>query len=369
MPPSLEEGISNTGIQGLVLQRMSTQLCLQEDEICPINQAETSRHASGHNESNWLLAEFSLDEATASITKVSELITIAIKLHHLRTIVICLNTTNSAKAHPIKHRMRHLKDVEEWYSGGTIAKNTRHAGGGIEKQTRVITIHKELDPITAAMATKENHPSPATISKGLDTRPGIIDDYDWPRAHEQKQAAAEAYQARPAALVALTATISEGLDTRPGIIDDYDWPRAHGQKQAAAEAYQARPAALVALLEDSTTTERPVFDPNHPGPDINRAVGNQSQSAPFGTLLKDEVFGSFCRGIRPHEFLRLMGKPVNLHIDNEWMYDELYNRMTWRTPTTTIQWATQTILLSEQATIGPVKEPDNQSADTTRYPS
>jgi hypothetical protein len=186
MPPSLEEGTSNTGIQGHVLQQMSTQPVLQEDEISPIDQAETSRHASNHDKINWLLAEFPLDETTASITTVLALIAVAIKLHHLRTIVICLNTTNLAKAHPIKHRIRHLKDVEEWYSGGTIIKNTRHSGGGIEKQTRVIIIHKELDPITAAMATKENHPSPATISEGLDTRPDIIDDYDWPRANEQR---------------------------------------------------------------------------------------------------------------------------------------------------------------------------------------
>jgi hypothetical protein len=170
------------------------------------------------------------------------------------------------------------------------------------------------------MATKENHPSPATISEGLDTRPDIIDDYDWPRANEKRQ--------------------------------------------AAAEAYQARPAASVTLLEDSTTTERPVFDPDHPGPGINRAVTNQFQSAPFGILLNDKVYGSFCRGIRPHEFLRLMGEPTNLHIVNEWTDDKLYDRMTWRTPTTTIQWATQTILLSEHATTGPINATNNQSADT-----
>jgi hypothetical protein len=174
------------------------------------------------------------------------------------------------------------------------------------------------------MATKENHPSPATISEGLDTRPDIIDDYDWPRANEQRQ--------------------------------------------AAAEAYQARPAASVTLLKDSTTTERPVFDPDHPGPDINGAVANQFQSAPFGILLNDEIYGSFCQGIRPHEFLQLMGKPTNLHIVNEWTDDELYNRMTWRTPTTTIQWATQTILLSEHATTGPINATNNQSADTARLP-
>jgi hypothetical protein len=139
--------------------------------------------------------------------------------------------------------------------------------------------------------------------------------------------------------------------------------------QAAAEAYhQARPAASVTLLEDSTTTERSVFDPDHPGPDINRTVANQFQSAPFDILLIDKVHGSFCQGIRPHEFLRLMGESANLHIDNEWTDNKLYDRMTWRTPTTTIQWATQMILLSDHATTGPINETDNQSADTTRLP-
>jgi hypothetical protein len=56
MPPSLEDGISNTGIQGHVLQRMSTQPVLREGERSPIDQAETSRRASNHDEINWLLA-------------------------------------------------------------------------------------------------------------------------------------------------------------------------------------------------------------------------------------------------------------------------------------------------------------------------
>ncbi len=100
------------------------QPVLQEGERSPIDQAETSRRASNHDEINWLLAEFPLDETTASITAVLELIAVAIKLHHLRTIVICLNTTNSAKVHPIEHCIRHLEDVKEWYSGGTIIENT-----------------------------------------------------------------------------------------------------------------------------------------------------------------------------------------------------------------------------------------------------
>jgi hypothetical protein len=105
MSPSIEEGISNSGIQGHVLQRMSTQQRLQDSKISLIDQAETSRQANNHDEINWLLAKFPLDETAANITSVLELIAVPIKLHHLRAIIICINTTNSAKMHPIKHHI------------------------------------------------------------------------------------------------------------------------------------------------------------------------------------------------------------------------------------------------------------------------
>jgi hypothetical protein len=184
MSPSIEEGISNTGIQGHILQRMSTQTNLRDGETSPIYQAEMLRQARNHHKINWLLAKFPLDGGTANITSVLELIAVAIKLHHLRAIIVCLNTTTSAKMHPVEHSICHLEDLEEWHSGGTTVENTRHTGGGVEKETCIIVIHKELDPITVATATKEDHPSAAIILEGLHTWPNIIHNYDCPRATE-----------------------------------------------------------------------------------------------------------------------------------------------------------------------------------------
>jgi hypothetical protein len=43
----------------------------------------------------------------------------------------------------IKDSIRHLKDLEEWYCRSTTVRKTWHAGGGIEKQTKVVFIHTE----------------------------------------------------------------------------------------------------------------------------------------------------------------------------------------------------------------------------------
>jgi hypothetical protein len=51
----------------------------------------------------------------------------------LKGIIIFLNMMHSEKMHPIKHRIQHLEDIEEWYSGSTNIHNTWHACRGIEK--------------------------------------------------------------------------------------------------------------------------------------------------------------------------------------------------------------------------------------------
>ncbi len=175
--------------------------------------------------------------------------------------------------HPIEKRIRHFPDLAEWYSGSTTIRNTQHAGGGIEKSTTVIDIHEDFDPITAITATVKDHPSPANLK--------------------------------------------EVLDSRPDIIDDYDWPKATTNTHAKRTLYQARPVATTVITENEQPTKKTVFDPEHPGPSIEAAASNHFHEAPFGVLLHDEVYGTFCRGIRPHEFLRLMGEPDNIHLENE----------------------------------------------------
>jgi hypothetical protein len=181
LSPTTESTITDTGIQGQVLSRMSTQRLLP-GESTPTERAARSRRAERHDEIHWILAEFPLDETTENITNVLEMIAVAIRLHSLQGIVIFINATNSNKIHPIEHRIRHLEDIEEWYSGSTNIQSMRHAGGSIEKVARVIAIHNKLDPISAMTANLIDHPSPTGITEGLDMKPDIVDDYDWPKA-------------------------------------------------------------------------------------------------------------------------------------------------------------------------------------------
>jgi hypothetical protein len=102
------------------------------------------------------------------------MIAVAIQLHSLQGIIIFINEMDLDKINPIEHRIRHLEDVEEWYSGSTNIHNMRHAGGGIEKVTRVIAIHNELDPFSAMTANLIDHPSPTSIKEGLDMDPTLL---------------------------------------------------------------------------------------------------------------------------------------------------------------------------------------------------
>jgi hypothetical protein len=316
LPRSTDESIANTGIQGIVMSRISIQKSRNEGELTPIEQAQISRAAKIHDKIHWIMTEFPIDETEATITTILELIAVAVRLHSLKGIILFLNDARSDKMHPIEKTICHFSDLTEWYSGSALIQNTTHAGGGIEKATRVVVIHEEMDPITAITATLEVHPSPANMNEALDSRPDIIDDYDWPNATELHQ--------------------------------------------DPAEPYKARLAATTTMLKEGQTTTKRVFDPEHPGPSINEATRNQFHEAPFGVLLYDEIYGTFCRGIRPHEFLRLMGEPDDVQANNELTKDESYDRLKWRVPTTTLQWAAQTIFLTELDTVGPVNDPFNQ---------
>jgi hypothetical protein len=324
LPSSTEGSITNTGIQGTVMLRMSTQIIPNKGEIRPIQQAENSRAATVHDEIHWIMAEFPLDEPEANIITTLELIAVALRLHALKGIILFLNDARSDKMHPIEKTVRHFSDLSEWYSGSALIQNTKHAGGGIEKTTRIVVIHEEMDPITAITSIIDAHPSPANINEALDSRPNIIDDYDWPNATE--------------------------IHRKP------------------TEPYQARLAATTSMIEEGQTTSKRVFDQEHPGPSIDDAPQNHFHEAPFGILLNNEVYGTFCRGIRPHEFLRLIGEPDNIQAENEWTNDELYDWMKWRVPTTTLQWAVETIFLTELATVGPVNDPFRQSEGQVNAP-
>jgi hypothetical protein len=142
-------------------------------------------------------------------------------------------------------------------------------------------------------------------------------------------------------------SITEGLDMRPGIVDDYGWLKATAKIHQEASPYKAKPIVKVSLNKKPQAITWKAFDPAHPAPDINTATHNHFHTAPFGVLLNDEVCGLFCKGIRPHKFFRLMGEPSNLHPDNKWTDDQSYDRMKWRVPTTTLRWATQTLFLSD----------------------
>jgi hypothetical protein len=237
LPCSTDESIANTGIQGNVISQMSTQRSQNEDELAPIEQAENSRAAEVHEEIHWIMAKFPLDETEANVTTILELISVALPLHSLKGIIIFLNNARSDKIHPIEKTIRHFSDLSEWYSGSALIQNTTHAGGGIEKATRIVVIHKEMEPITAITTTFEVHPSPANMNNALGSRPNIIDDYDWPNTTEMNQ------------------------DT--------------------AEPYRARLATTTTMLEEGQTMTKRVFDPEHPGPSINDATHNQFHEAPL----------------------------------------------------------------------------------------
>jgi hypothetical protein len=162
--------------------------------------------------------------------------------------------------------------------------------------------------------------------------------------------------------------MNEALDSRPNIIDDYDWPNATEMNQDTAEPYKAQLAATTTMIEEGQATTKKVFNPEHPGPSIDKAIQNQFHEAPFGLLLYDEIYGTFCQGIQPHVFLRLMGEPEDIQAKNEWANDELYDQMRWRVPATTLQWAAQTIFLTELATVSPVSDPFNQSQGQATVP-
>jgi hypothetical protein len=178
-------------------------------------------------------------------------------------------------------------------------------------------IHEEMEPIKDMMTALKIHPLPANINEGLDSRPGIIDDY------------------------------------HPPNVTNHD----------PVEPNRAWLAATTTMLEEGQTTTKGVFDPDHPGPSIKDATQNHFHEAPFGVLLNDEVDGTFCQGIRQHEFLRLMGEPNDIQAENDWTKDELYDRMKWRVTATTLQWAAQTIFLTKLATVGPVNNPFGPSSE------
>jgi hypothetical protein len=120
-----------------------------------------------------------------------------------------------------------LEDIEEWYSGSSNIHNTRDAGGGIKKVTRVIAIHNELDPILAITDNLTDHPAPST-------------------------------------------NIAEGLDLRPNIIDDYNFPKATARMSKEVGPYDTKPIVTVSLVKDSQFIPQKAFDPEQPpGPDIN----------------------------------------------------------------------------------------------------
>jgi hypothetical protein len=324
LPHSTEESITITGIQGNVMSRMSTQINRTQGGIKPIQQAQNSRAAEVHGKIHWIMAEFPLDETDANVTTILELIAVALRLHSLKGIILFLNDARSDKMHPIEKRIRHFPGLSEWYSGSAVIQNTTHAGGGIEKATRMVVIHEEMEPITATTTTITLHLLPANMNEALDSRPDIIDDYDWPNATEMNP------------------------DT--------------------AEQYNVRLSATTTMFEEGQTLTKRVFDPEHPGPSIDNATQNQFHEAPFGALLYDEIYGTFCQGIRPHEFLRLMGEPDDIQAENEWTNDEFYDRMKWRVPTTTLQGAAQTIFLTELATVGPVKDLFSQPRGQANLP-
>jgi hypothetical protein len=124
----------------------------------------------------------------------------------------------------------------------------------------------------------------------------------------------------------------------------------------------------VLLNKDPQAITWKAFDPAHPAPDINTVTHNHFHTAPFGVLLNDEVCRLFCKGIQPHKFLRLMGEPSNLHLDKKWTDDQLYDRMKWRVPTTTLRWATQTLFLSDHDTIGPMPDSINTTVSLDKIP-
>jgi hypothetical protein len=159
--------------------------------------------------------------------------------------------------------------------------------------------------------------------------------------------------------------INESLDSRPNIIDNYDWPNATTVNHEMVEPNRARLATTTAMVEEGQNTTKRVFDPGHPGPSIDEATQNHFHESPFGVLLNNEVYSTFCQGIRQQEFLRLMGEPNNIQADNDWTNNKLYDRMKQRVPATTLQWAAQTIFLTKLATVGPVTDPFSPSREPT----
>jgi hypothetical protein len=138
---------------------MSTQRSQNEDELAPIEQAENSQAAKLHDEIHWIMAKFPLGETKANVITILELIAVALPLHSLKGIILFLNNARSDKIHPIEKTIRYFSDLSKWYSGSALIQNTTNTGGGIEKATRIVVIHKEMEPITAITTTFEVHPS------------------------------------------------------------------------------------------------------------------------------------------------------------------------------------------------------------------
>jgi hypothetical protein len=82
-------------------------------ESSPIQQAEHSQSIKFHDNIQWILAEFPLNETEANITTILEVIAVAISLHSLQGIVLFLNNTKSDKMHPMETMVRHFSDLSE----------------------------------------------------------------------------------------------------------------------------------------------------------------------------------------------------------------------------------------------------------------
>jgi hypothetical protein len=83
MSQNPKEGISNTGIQGQILECMSTRHNLLEGEITPIDRAEMSQQLGSHDEIHCILAKFPVNNTAANTISALELIAIAVRLHAL----------------------------------------------------------------------------------------------------------------------------------------------------------------------------------------------------------------------------------------------------------------------------------------------
>jgi hypothetical protein len=209
LPNSTKESIAKTGIKGNVMSHMSTKGNQNEGELTPIQQAEKSWSAIAHEEIHWIMAKLPLDETDSNITTILELITVALRLHSLKGVILFLNDARSDKMHPIKN-ICHFSDLLEWYRGSALIENTTHAGGGIEKTTRIVVIHEEMDPIRAMTTTLEVRPLPANMNEAIDSRPDIIDNYNWPNPTEMHQDTKEPYRAQ---MAATTTVLEEGQTT------------------------------------------------------------------------------------------------------------------------------------------------------------